>query len=171
MLCPLCHSLNLSNLLPLDINYDEDDVCTANINIFDGFSHHPSFPSLLLSSENGCTLCTLIARVLQEKQTWSNEDRLYGSILGESEDALVARLMTESSGRVYLYRVEGTEKQDGAGIWEMGVVATFDYGERVGGVGGGKGKVRKVDAFFWRALEVWGKDGGLISCLIGIIFA
>lgn len=166
MLCPLCRSLNLFNLLPLEINYDEEDVRTANINISDGFCHHPSFLSLLLSSENGCTLCTLIARVLREKQTWSSYDRLYGSNLGESEDALVARLMTGSSGCIYLYSVDMTEKQERAGIWEMGIVATFNDGEGRNGVDARSGKIQRVDAFFWRALEVWREDGGFMSCVL-----
>lgn len=69
--------------------------------------------------------------------------------------------MTESSGALYLFSVEGTEKRDGAEIWEMGIVATFDYGEGNddGVVGGQEGKVGRPDAFCWRALEVWGEDG------------
>ena len=74
---------------------------------------------------------------------------------------MVARLVTESSGALYLFSVEGTEKRDGAEIWEMGIVATFDYGEGNddGVVGGQEGKVGRPDAFCWRALEVWGEDG------------
>ena len=67
--------------------------------------------------------------------------------------------------------MEGTEKQEVAGIWEMGVVAAFDDGEGRDGVGGRKGKKRRVDALCWRALEVWRKDGGFMSCLIGVFFA
>ena len=162
MLCPLCQSLNLSTLLPLEITYENnEEVRTAHINVSDGFRHHPSFLSLLVSSENGCTLCALVVRVLQEKQKWSSVDSLYGSILGESEDALVASLVTESSGALYLFSVEGTEKWDGAGIWEMGIVATFDCKEgKDDGFGVGQGgRVGRVDAFCWRALEVWGENG------------
>ena len=160
MLCSFCRSLNLSALLPLEINYDnEGDICTASINISDGFPHHTCFRSLLLSSETGCVLCTLIARILREKQTWCDEDRLYGSKIGESEDALVVRLTTASSGRIFWYSVKGTEKDEGAGIWEMGVVATFSYGEESAGIAGLGAGTRRADAFFWRALEVWRADG------------
>ena len=168
MLCSFCDSLNLSTLLPLDISYDDEgDICTANINISDGFSHHSSFPSLLLSSRNGCTLCTLIARHLAEKQTWCNEDRLYGSARGESEDELVVRLMTASSRTIFLYSVKGTEKDEGAGIWEMGIVATFNYGEESAETAVTEAGIRRFDAFFWRALEVWREDGTSMSCMIG----
>ena len=82
--------------------------------------------------------------------------------------------MTESSGALYFFGVEGTEKRDGAGIWEIGVVATFDYGGvSVDAVGGGQESgIGRVDAFYWRALEVWG-ESGRFQChpsLIGILF-
>ena len=173
MLCLLCQSLNLSTLLPLEITYDDyEDVRTANINLSDGFRHHPSFQSIILSSQNGCVLCALVARVLQKKREWSRVDSLYGSVLGESEDVLVARLVTGSSRALFFFGVEGTEKRDEAGIWEIGVVATFDYGGGSDdGIGDGqKGKIGRVDAFCWRVLEVW-RENGRFKChaeLIGI---
>ena len=63
--------------------------------------------------------------------------------------------------------MKGTEKDEGAGIWEMGIVATFNYREESAETAVPEAGIRRVDAFFWRALEVWREDGTSMSCMIG----
>ena len=77
--------------------------------------------------------------------------------------------MTASSKTLLLYSVKGTEKDEEAGIWEMGIVATFNYREESAGTAVPEAGIRRVDAFFWRALEVWREDGTSMSCMIGAI--
>lgn len=75
--------------------------------------------------------------------------------------------MTATSRTIFFYSVKGTEKDEGAGIWEMGIVATFNYREESADTAGPEAGIRRVDAFFWRALEVWREDGTSMSCMIG----
>ena len=75
--------------------------------------------------------------------------------------------MTASSRTILLYSVKGTEKDERAGIWEMGIVATFSYREESARTAVPDEGIRRVDAFFWRAVEVWREDGTSMSCMIG----
>lgn len=83
---------------------------------------------------------------------------IYRSSRGEEESALVDQLGTDFSAPIYLYKVDGSECQENAGIFEIAVVPTFRYNPLISGI-----TDPQPDAFFWRALEVWSGKGKLLA--------
>lgn len=157
MLCSTCQGIRLTELVPFDTS-GEDEIETCQVtNTKEGHLLHPSFEALERSgTQNECELCSLIVQVLEEDQTWNDDDKIYGSSRGDSERDLVLQLRTGYSAEIYLYRVEGSERQEDAGIFEIAVVPTFSYQELPAASRPGNGH----HAFYWRALEVWAQSGG-----------
>lgn len=77
---------------------------------------------------------------MEEDQTWNDDDKIYGSSRGDSERDLVLQLRTGRSAEVYIYRVEGSGRQEeDAGIFEIAVVPTFTYPEKLPAASGPPG--------------------------------
>lgn len=154
MLCTLCQGLRLTELVALEIECDEESETCRLMNTARAYHHQPSFEALCLSSGNGCILCQLMSQVLEKDQDWSDDDKLYGSKNGESDDDLVLQLRTACSTQIYVYSVDGSDRQDDAGIFEIAVVSTFSSQRKTS-----SSSPANPDAFFWRALEVWPENG------------
>lgn len=157
MLCSICQAIRLTELAPFETS-GEDEIETCQLtNTKEAYLLHHSFEALKRSgTQNECDLCVLIAQVLEEDQTWNDDDKIYGSIRGDSERDLVLQLRTDCSAEIYVYRVEGSERQEDAGIFEIAVVPTFTYQELLAASGPGNAQ----HAFYWRVLEVWAQSGG-----------
>lgn len=157
MLCSICQGICLTKLVPFETS-GEDEIETCQLtNTKEAHLLSPSFEALKRSgTQNECELCTLIAQVLEEDQTWNDDDKIYGSSRGDSERDLVLQLRTGCSAEIYIYRVEGSERQEDAGIFEIAVVPTFNYQELPAASGPGNDQ----QAFYWRVLELWAQSGG-----------
>lgn len=158
MLCRNCQGISLPELIPLEFIQDEEIEQCQLINVDTAYQHQPCFQSLSFSAMKGCLLCVLIVTTLAEKQRYNNDDMIYRSSRGEEESALVDQLSTDYSAPIYLYRVDGGERQEDAGIFEIAVVPTFNYNPLIASA-----SVTQPDAFFWRALEVWPGNGKSIA--------
>lgn len=156
MLCSICQGIRLSELVPFETS-GEDEIETCELtNSEEAYPFHFCFEALRRSGrQDDCELCVLIAQVLEEDQTWNDDDKIYGSSRGDSERDLVLQLRTSHSAQIYIYRVEGSERQEDAGIFEIAIVPTFTYQELPGSLGLGKDQ----HAFYWRVLEVWAQSG------------
>lgn len=154
MLCLKCRGISFIELVSLEFTEDEKVEKCQLMNIGTAYRHQLSFKTLLLSAAAGCPLCDLIATTLAEKQRFNNNDMIYRSSRAESESALIDQLSTDFSASIYLYKVESTERQETAGIFEIAIVATFEYNIAIASASD-----TQPDAFFWRALEVWLDDG------------
>lgn len=170
MLCECCRGIRLDDLCQFDtVEDDKVEKCQLT-GLTEAYKHQPSFFFLNLSGRKGCELCFLISQVLVQKhddssgQILNNDDIIYRSINNEPESDLLLQLETDNSSQIYLYRIDGSERQEDPGIFEIAVVPTFVYAssrpsesdEQYDG---------KPDAFFWRALEVWpqnDKSAGLV---------
>ena len=154
MLCLKCRGISFIELIALEFTEDEEVEKCQLMNVGTAYRHQLSFKALLLSAAAGCTLCVLIARTLAEKERLNSNDMIYRSSRAESESALIDQLSTDVSAPIYLYKVEGSERQETAGIFEIAVVATFELNSATASASDSQ-----PDAFFWRALEVWLDDG------------
>lgn len=163
MLCVNCQNIRLKELVPLETTHDEEIKKCQLMNLKNAHQHQSNFRSLLISAQNECTLCMLMSKVLTEKQRCNNYDMVYRSIKGEQEIALVDQLNTEYSGPLYLYAVDGTGRQEDAGIFEIAVVPTFNYG-----LTDKPTLDPEPDAFYWRGFEVWPQAGKCMASLMGI---
>lgn len=157
MLCSICQGIRLTELVPFETS-GEDEIETCQLtNTKEAYLLHPSFDALKRSStQNDCELCALIAQVLEEDQTWNDDDKIYGSSRGDSERDLVLQLRTGSSAEIYIYRVEGSGRQEDAGIFEIAVVPTFIYQD----IPASLRPDNNQHAFYLRVLEVWAQSGG-----------
>ena len=154
MLCTYCVGIRLTDLVSFETECDGEVATCLLLNTHKAYHHQTNFEALLRSGEDGCPLCLLMSQILEEDQNWNADDRLYGSIQGEAEHDLVLKLRSEFTDQIYVYRVDGTERQEDAGIFEIAVVSTFSYDQA------NASKPRaSPDAFFWRALEVWPETG------------
>lgn len=115
MLCSICQGIRLTELVPIETS-GEGEIETCQLtNTKEAYFLHPSFEALKRpGTQNECELCALIAQVLEEDQTWNDDDKIYGS---------------SRSAEIYIYRVEGSGRQEDAGIFEIAVVPTFTYEE------------------------------------------
>lgn len=162
MLCSICQGIRLTELVSFETS-GEDEIETCELrNTEEAYPFHSCFEALRRSgSQNECELCALIAQILEEDQTWNDDDKIYGSSRGDSERDLVLQLRTSCSAQIYIYRVEGSERQEDAGIFEIAVVPTFTYQE----LPGSSGPSNDQHAFYWRILEVWAQSGKCpLSC-------
>lgn len=164
MLCSKCQRISLPELISLEFIEDEEIETCQLVNIDTAYQHQSSFKALLLSATAGCPLCVLIASTLTEKQWLNNVYVLYRSSRGEEESALIDQLSTDFSGPIYLYKVDGSERQEDAGIFEIAIVPTLNYNPFTGQTSNSQ-----PDAFFWRALEVWSDDGKSALCRLNNI--
>lgn len=164
MLCSICQGIRLTELVPFETS-GEDEIETCQLtNTKEAYLLHPSFDALKRSgTQHECELCALIAQVLEEDQTWNDDDKIYGSSRGDSERDLVLQLRTGRSAEIYIYRVEGSGRQEDAGIFEIAVVPTFTYPEKLPAASGPGNDHQH--AFYLRVLEVWAQSGGCpLSC-------
>lgn len=160
MLCSICQGIRLTELVSFETS-GEDEIETCELTkTEEAYPFHPCFEALRRSGQSACELCALIAQVLEEDQTWNDDDKIYGSSRGDSERDLVLQLRTSHSAQIYIYFVEGSERQDDAGIFEIAVVPTFTYQELPESSGPGKGQ----HAFYWRVFEVWAQSGECPCC-------
>lgn len=154
MLCKLCQDIRLAELVAFETDFDDKIEQCQFTNAEKAYRHQSDFKALCVSGQSQCDLCLLLSQILEEEQTWNDDDEIYGSIRGESASDLVRKLRTDCSAQIYICRVDGTERQDDAGIFEIAVIPTFIYDSS---------EARKSptsrDAFFWRALEVWPQNG------------
>lgn len=155
MLCVFCQGIRLAEIPPFVTNDDDETEKCQLTNLVQAYKHQPNFKSLSLSASRGCQLCVLISEVLLQRQESSgqisnNDDIIYRSVRNEPESALLIQLETDFSAQIYIYRIDGTERQEDAGIFELAIVPTFIYRSPELLVHDGE-----PDAFFWRALEVW----------------
>lgn len=154
MLCTLCQGIRLAQLVAFEADNDDEAGQSQLLNAEEAYQHQPNFEALCISGKNQCDLCSLISEVLEEDQTWNNEDKIYGSVDGESESDLILKLRTDCSAQIYIYRVDGTERQEDAGIFEIAIIPTF-----ICTFSNSLQPRTSPDAFFWRALEVWSQSG------------
>lgn len=156
MFCTLCQGIPLTQLVAFETDYDDDDEAGHHqlLNTEKAYRHHSNFEALCISRQTQCDLCLLISEVLEEDQNWNDDDRIYGSVNGESESDLVLKLRTDCSTQIYICRVDGTERQEDAGIFEIAIIPTFTSKFSNSPIPG-----MSHDAFFWRALEVWTQSG------------
>lgn len=154
MLCKLCQGIQLVQLVAFETDYDDEAGHHQLLNARQAYQHQPNFEALCNSGQNQCDLCLLISEVLEEDQNWNADDKIYGSMNGESESDLVLKLRTDCSTQIYICRVDGTERQDDAGIFEIAVIPTFTYKFT-----NTSAPCTYPDAFFWRALEIWTHSG------------
>ena len=92
--------------------------------------------------------------MLEADESWNADEKFYESVQGENEHDLLRRLKSESSSRKYVYQIDETERQDGAGIFEIAVAPIFKYDLIEPSRNGAS-----PHAFFLRALEVWPTTG------------
>ncbi len=154
MLCSLCQGICLAELAAFETRDDDEIEKCELINTEKAYRHHSCFEDLWTTGQNGCELCLLISQVLEEEQSWNNDDKIYGSMEGDSEKELVLKLQTASSTQIYMYSVQGSERQEDAGIFEVAVVPTFSYQLPASSL-----PRTGPHAFYWRGLEVWAKTG------------
>lgn len=152
MLCTLCQGIQLDRLVAFETDYNDEAGQHQLLNARKAYQHQPNFEALYVSGQNQCDLCLLISEVLEKDQNWNDDDKIYGSVHGESESDLILKLRTYCSTQIYIYRVDGTERQEDAGIFEIAIIPTFNFSDSL---------VPRTspDAFFWRALEVWTQSG------------
>ena len=153
MLCTFCAGIRLTDLVAFEIERYDEETCQL-LNTENAYHHQPNFEDLCKSSVDGCQLCLLISQVLEADESWNADEKLYGSVQGENEHDLLRRLRSKSSSRIYIYRIDETERQDDAGIFEIAVVPTFKYD-----LIESSRSSASPHAFFWRALEVWPTTG------------
>lgn len=158
MICTLCQGIQLTQLVAFETDYDDEAGHDQLLNIERAYKHQPNFEALCISARNQCDLCSLVLEALEEDQNWNDDDKIYGSVNGESESDLVLKLRTECSAQIYICRVDGTERQEDAGIFEIAIIPTFTYETSNSLV-----SRTSPDAFFWRALEVWTQSGQCAS--------
>lgn len=163
MLCLKCRRISFSELVPLGFTEEEEVEKCRLMNIGTAYQHQSCFRALSLSAAAGCLLCVLIAATVAEKQKFNNNDMIYRSSRAEEESALIDQLSTGFSAPIYLYKVEGSERQETAGIFEIAIIPTFEYSRSIVSA-----PDTQPDAFFWRALEVWSDDGKLSALHTGL---
>ncbi|MCJ1465672.1 hypothetical protein MMC07_004291 [Pseudocyphellaria aurata] len=117
MLCTFCQRIELAHLVAFEVDFDEEPAAGQYqlLNAEKAYQHQPNFKALCVSGKNQCDLCLLISEVLEGDQNWNDDDKIYGSVNGESESDLVLKLRTDCSNQIYIYCVDGTERQEDAG--------------------------------------------------------
>lgn len=155
MICTLCQGIELAQLVAFETDFDEEAAAGQYqlLNTEKAYKHQPDFKALCISAQNQCGLCSLISEVLEEDQNWNDDDKIFGSVNGESESDMILKLRTDCSAQIYIYCVNGTERQDDAGIFEIAIIPTFKYG-----LSNSLSHTSSV-SFFWRSLEVWAQSG------------
>lgn len=161
MLCTLCQRIQLDQLVAFETDNDDEAGQAQLLNAEEAYQHQPNYEALRISGKNQCDLCSLISEVLEEDQTWNDDDKIYGSVNGESESDLILKLRTGCSTQIYIFRVDGTERQEDAGIFEIAIVPTFIC--NFSNSSNSSLPRPSPDAFFWRALEVWTQSGQCAS--------
>lgn len=154
MLCTLCQGIQLTELVAFETDDDDEAGHHQLLNAGKAYQHQPNFDALCISGQNQCELCLLMSEVLEEDQSWNDDDKIYGCMNGESESDLILNLRTDYSAQIYVFRLDGTERQEDAGIFEIAIVPTFIHN-----LSNSLAPRTSPDAFFWRALEVWTQSG------------
>lgn len=154
MLCILCQGIRLDKLVAFETEYDDKTERCKLVKYERAYQHHANFTALCTSAHNECSLCLLISQVLEEEQTWNNDDRIYGSAENELESDLIIKLRTNRSAQIYICLLDGTIRQDDAGIFEIVIIPTF-----ANNLPKTPTIPKTLDTFFWRALEVWTHRG------------
>ncbi|MCJ1266197.1 hypothetical protein MMC22_006080 [Lobaria immixta] len=165
MLCTLCQGIQLAQLVAFETDNDDEAGHHQLQNAGKAYPHQPNFEALCISGQNQCELCLLMSEVIEEDQTWNDDDKIYGCMNGESESDLILNLRTDYSAQIYIFRLDGTERQEDAGIFEIAIVPTFIYN-----LSNSSAPRTNPDAFFWRALEVWTQSGERLGELDGYAY-
>ena len=150
MLCASCDGIRSEDLVSLETE-NEDEIRTCKLlNANKAFQHSPDFQTLCMSAQSGCNLCLLMSQMLEDDHNWNDEINIYGSSEGETISELILKLKSEQSASIYIYKLDGTDRQEDAGIFEIAIAATFSPSSN---------SKPDYEAFFWRALEIWPEAG------------